>query len=302
MIWEIEVSLRTKLEGHEGPITELHFSWDSRPVLSASQDSTIRICSLQTNKEIIKLSFRFSFVNPFVINLTDYVLFSGGSDKAICWWDIERGSPARKLRYHNGVVNSVCSNENASMAIARRFGSVVKIWDCRNSGTNPIQALDNSKDSITNIASSHFEMQSASVYRTLRASDIRESCLTVDSIRKWIVSIELSKDQCTILIWTIDSKILLFMKQTIEAIQTYEGHECSSYAVYPHFAVNDGVIVSRSESGEVLMWELVDAGIEQWLSFAEGSVLDIVVQTVLVFKDVGLAKSEINLFKKTYVA
>jgi hypothetical protein len=92
------------------------------------------------------------------------------------------------------------------------------------------------------------------------------------------------------------------VKQIVEVIQTYEGHECSNYAVRLHFAVNDGAVVSGSESMEVLMRYLVDAGVEQWFSFTEEPVLDIVVQIAFVFKDMRLAKSEINLVRKTYVA
>jgi WD40 repeat protein len=149
----MSLSLRTKLEGDEGPIATLRFSWDSRYLLSASQDSTIRIWSLQKNQEIIKLQSQLSSVNSFMINPDDSVLFSGGSDSAICRWTSNEA-----LWYTNIVAIMVPSIQSASMRMRRwrsqgpRLGREDLVLS--QPAYQPDQALEDSKDSITGGASS----------------------------------------------------------------------------------------------------------------------------------------------------
>jgi mitogen-activated protein kinase organizer 1 len=293
------LSLTAKFCGHEGPITTLHFSRECKYLLSSSQDSTIRVWSLQSVREVAKLQGHLSSVNSFVANQNDSVLFSGGCDNAICWWDVERGSLVRKLRCHNGAVNSVCFNEDSSVAISGSLDSLVKIWDCRRGGGSPIQTLSESKDSITAVASSRYEILTASVDGWLRIYDVRQSCLTVDSLGSRIVAIELSRDQQRILVSTLDSKVCLIVKPTGEEMQTYTGHTCQKYAVRAHFAANDAAVVSGSEAGEVVMWELVEATVEHRLPFGDGPILDIAVQRPFMAIAAGSANGEIGLFRKS---
>jgi mitogen-activated protein kinase organizer 1 len=139
----------------------------------------------------------------------------------------------------------------------------------------------------------------ASVDGTLRIYDVRQGCLTVDSLGSRIVAIELSRDQQTILVSTLDSKVLLIVKPTGEAMQTYTGHKCIRYAVRAHFAANDEAVIWGSEAGEVLMWELVEATVQHRLAFGDGPILDVAVQKPFVAIAAGSANGEIGLFRKS---
>jgi mitogen-activated protein kinase organizer 1 len=223
---------------------------------------------------------------------------SGGSDSSICFWDLRRSTVIRKLRCHNGAVNCVAFNHDSSVAISGSYDSTVKLWDARCASVNPIQTLEDSKDAITAVASGRFDILSGSVDGKLRTYDIRQSCLTVDSFPAAIVSIELSKDQQIVLLSTIDSKVLLFVKPTGEMIQTYRGHTSTQFAIHSHFAANDAVVVSGSETGEVFIWELVEAAVANRFRFGEGAVLDVAVQTPFVSLAAGSANGDIGLFRK----
>jgi mitogen-activated protein kinase organizer 1 len=253
---------------------------------------------VESGSEISKFQGHLDSVNSFVLSSKDSEMFSGSSDQAVCWWDVGRGQLIRKLRCHNGAVNSVCYNDDSSVAISGGYDSTVKIWDSRVPSQQPIQILAESRDSITAVATSKYEIFSGSVDGKLRIYDIRQSCLTVDSVGNRIVSIDLSGDQQTILMSTLDSKIVLYVKYTGDIIQSYQGHRASEYVIRSRFAGNDGAVVSGSETGEVFVWELVEASVQQKFSFGEGPVLDVAIQKDFVSIAAGSANGEIGLFKR----
>jgi mitogen-activated protein kinase organizer 1 len=138
-----------------------------------------------------------------------------------------------------------------------------------------------------------------SVDGLFKISDVRQDCLTVDLLGSRIVSIDLLRDQQTVLVSTLDSKVLLIMKPTGGAMQTCTGHTCMKYAVKAHFAANDGVVICGSEVGKVLMWELVEETVEHSIAFGDGPILDVAVQRPFAALAAGLANGEIGIFRKS---
>jgi WD40 repeat protein len=185
-------------------------------------------------------------------------------------------------------------NSSCSLVISGSHVSTVGICDVR---VGPITELKDSKDAITAVASARFAILASSVDGKLREYDIRQSCMTVDSFAAPIVGIELSGDEQTVLVARLDSKVELFVKPTAEVIQTYQGHSATKYAVRAHFGANDGVVVSGSESGEVVIWEAVEGSVERRVKFGEGPILDVAVQKPFVELAVGSANGDVGVFR-----
>jgi mitogen-activated protein kinase organizer 1 len=292
------VELKFRLDGHQGPVTNLHYSCDSKYLISASQDSTLRIWALETHKEISRFSGHIGSVNSFALSHDDSTVLSGGSDSSLFWWDSERSEAVNKIKCHEGPVNSVCFNDDCSFGISGSFDSKVKIWDVRSPFT-PVQTLSESKDSITAVATSKHCIFSSSVDGVLRVYDIRQSSLTVDSFSNGIAFIEISHDRQSLLMSTLNSKVVLYVMHTGESVQTYDGHICQSFVIKCHFAANDGAVVCGSENGDVFIWELVDGAVQQQFRFLEGPVLDVAVQKPFVSIAVGSVSGSIGVFGKS---
>lgn len=292
-----DVSLSEEFVGHDGPITNLHFSSDYKYLLSSSQDSTIRIWSMKTSKEISKFEGHIGSVNSIAINSNNSEIVSGGSDYSVGWWDVERGCLIRKQRWHTGAVNSVCYNDNCEFTISGSFDSKVKIWDTRS--LSSVQVLDDAKDSITAVATTRFEIVSCCVDGSLRIYDVRQGCLTTDKVSSsGIVSIEFSRDQQTMILSTMGSEVLLYVKMSGDTIQRYSGHQCSQYAIHSRFAADDGAVISGSENGEVLIWNLVEATVETRVKYNDSPILAVAAQNPFVSFAVGSSNGNIGIFRK----
>ncbi|OHS99540.1 WD repeat domain-containing protein 83 [Tritrichomonas foetus] len=292
------VELAQKFEGHEGAVTGLKYSKDYNYLISSSEDSTIRIWSLKNGKQVTKLEGHLGGVNSLVLNSSDNRIFSGGSDSSICWWDVQRGELIKKIRAHSSSVNSVCFNDDSSIAISGSLDTTAKIWDCRSNGNMPVQVLSDASDSVTCVKTGRYEIFTSSVDGKLRIYDIRRGCLTTDKIADSIVNLELSKDKQTILITTLDSRIILTIKFNGDVLQTYRGHSCENYMIRSRFAANEATVVSGSETGEVFVWELVEGTVQQRFAFGEGPILDVEIQDPFVSIAAASADGSIGIFRK----
>lgn len=297
-----KVELSLKFEGHEKPVTNLKYSKDYRYLISSSEDTTIRIWSLKNGKEVSKFEGHLGSVNSIASNSSDTKLISGGSDYSICWWDIQRGSLIKKIRPHSADVNSVCFNDDASIAISGSVDTTAKIWDCRSNGSMPVQILAEAKDSITCVKTGRYEIFTTSVDGKIRIYDIRKGCLTIDKVAESLIDVELSKDTQTMLLTTLDSKIILAVKNDGDVLQTYTGYSCQKYMIKPRFAANEGAVVSGSDSGEVFMWDAIEGNVQDRFSFGNGPILDVEVQNPFTSIAVGSTNGDIGIFQKAQSA
>lgn len=283
--------------GHEGPVTSIEFNKDMKYLLSSSQDSTIRVWSLNTKKQVTIFRGHIGSVNDFALNSDNSRVFSGGEDFSVAWWDVERGTLIRKIRSHNGAVNSVCFNEHSSLAFSGSLDSTVKIWDCRAPGNAPACSLDDSKDSVTAVATTRTEILTGSVDGKLRIYDIRNSCINIDSFSHGIVSLDVSKQQHAILVSTLSSHAYLHVKSTGENMQKYSSHVCTKYLVRARLAANDSKVITGSETGSVFIYDLVRGTLQHSFEFGTGPIL--AVAAVPSFETLAVASSNgmIGIFK-----
>lgn len=293
-----KVELSTTFQGHEKPVTNLKYSKDYRYLISSSEDTTIRIWSFKNKKEVSKFEGHLGSVNSIAVNSSDTKLISGGSDCSICFWDVQRGDLIKKIRPHTADVNSVCFNDDASIAISGSVDTTAKIWDCRSNGNMPVQILAEAKDSITCVKTGRYEIFTTSVDGKLRIYDIRKGCLTIDKVADSLIDIELSNDTQTMLLTTLNSKIILSVKKDGDVLQTYTGHSCDKYMIKPRFAANEGAVVSGSDTGEVFIWDVIEGNVQDRFSFGNGPILDVEVQNPFVSIAVGSTSGDIGIFEK----
>jgi len=294
----MSLSLDHQFSGHEGPINHIQFSSDSRFLISAGYDHTIRLWSEKEQKNISILKGHLDSVNSFVLNDSNAKMISGGSDNALCWWDVTSELLIKRVRCHDGAINSVCMNNDNTVIVSGSFDSKVKIWDARDTNVRPIQVLMDASDSITSVVTSRYEIFASSADGTLRTYDIRNQSLTTDNINSRIVHLDISKDGVYLLLSTMESKTLMFSKSIGEVRQTFRGIHNSKYYVKSRFVGEDRGVLSGSDTGEAILWDINEATVKERVSFGEGPILD--VASSLPFVSIALASSngKIGVFKK----
>jgi mitogen-activated protein kinase organizer 1 len=176
------------------------------------------------------------------------------------------------------------------VVITGGYDATVRIWDVKSQNTKPIQILDEACDSVTCVGVSGWEIVAAGVDGRVRVYDLRMGMLRVDVVgcmsfpclrvapgRKWanvccidpITSLKLTKDSTAMLMSTLPpskpegapAKILLMDKATGTLMQTYTGHTNSSYRIRSTLAMNDKYVLSGSEDGTVVIWELLTGNV-----------------------------------------
>ena len=184
-----------------GPIHALTYSSGSGQYgLSGSSDRSIRLWN--PNKAVESYSKSGQSYNASIQTYTGAHTYevltlavssdnsrflSGGGDKSAFIWDVSSGKILRRLGSgpggHNGKIESVkFGGEEDSVAITGSYDASVRLWDLKAQGNRPMMVLSEGRDSITDIAITHWEIGAASVDGRVRWYDVRMGLCAVDAV------------------------------------------------------------------------------------------------------------------------
>lgn len=136
----------------------------------------------------------------------------------------------------------------------------------------PIQVLDQAKDSVTTLSTRAYQVITGSGDGKVRTYDLRKGLVTVDvvgreipppsvkNLTNWtepIVSLQTANDGQTFLVSTLDSKVRLFDGANGGLLQEFTGHKCQDYRMPAIFDDTEAFVISGSEDGRVVMWDVV---------------------------------------------
>jgi mitogen-activated protein kinase organizer 1 len=171
----------------------------------------------------------------------------------------------------------------------------VSIWDGRaRSSTKPVQSLQDAKDSVTSVhvvqagggdpsqSSSALPnlatggatalIRTSSVDGVIRTYDVRRGLLQCDNCGSPITSMARTRDGQCLAISCLDGTIRLMELETGELLNTYHGHHTAGqYGLEVAILANDATIVTGSEDGCCVLYDLVRATRTQCLLPHESS-------------------------------
>jgi len=186
-------------------------------------------------------------------------IISVGEDRPTYIWDVVTGQIIRRLPGHQSRTNTVQFNKvENSVAVTGSYDKTVKIWDLKSNNINPIQVLEEAKDSISSLYVSGYEIITGSTDGNVRIYDIRAGQLHTDLLGQIITCVNLSHDGNCVLVSTLDSTIRLLDKSTGEHLNEYKGHVNTAYHVASNLMSTDGHVVSGSEDHTICFWDLVE--------------------------------------------
>lgn len=201
------------------------------------------------------------------------------SDRTVVVSDIVSKRVKRRFHSHSDRVNAVACSDNADLIVSSGYDSKVCLFDGRSWNATPIQTLEEAKDSVTAVsvwqqqqgssaagAGATAEIITASVDGVVRYYDLRMGQIRCDDVGDAITGLALTKDGHCAAISCLDGTIRLVERKTGELLHQYSGaHKAGKYGLQVSFTADDCNVVSGSEDGSVVLYDVVEGNATQTL-------------------------------------
>ena len=117
------------LRGHSGPVYGLSFSPDSRFFVSASQDGTARLWSLETRSNVVVYSGHSFPVWDVAVSPLGHYFATASHDGTARLWSTNVVTPLRIFAGHLSDVDTVAFHPNSNYVATGSSDKSVRLWD-----------------------------------------------------------------------------------------------------------------------------------------------------------------------------
>jgi WD40 repeat protein len=118
-----------KSAGHTGAVNSVSMTPDDRYIVSASEDSTIKIWESGSGKMVRTLEGHSASVECAVVSPDGDWIVSGSKDTTIRVWDLATGQAIRMFEGHTEPVNSVAITPDGQFILSASDDSKVIVWE-----------------------------------------------------------------------------------------------------------------------------------------------------------------------------
>ncbi|TMQ33708.1 MAG: hypothetical protein E6K70_11650 [Planctomycetota bacterium] len=129
VFWDVESGKEVRrFAGHTRDVTAVVFLPDGQRFLSASLDGTLRLWSVPTGTELLRLEHRGGVHDAAVSPDGRQVLSAGFGDKTIRLWDLVNGSELCHFEGHWAAVLGVAFAPDGSQALSASADGTARLW------------------------------------------------------------------------------------------------------------------------------------------------------------------------------
>ncbi len=242
------------LMGHGGEVNTIVISPDGKTIISGSDDKTLKIWDLNSQKLLRTLEGHTNWVYAIAIGGDSQTIVSGSKDKTIKLWQLA-GQQTRTLTGHTSYVNSVAISPDRTKIASGSYDKTVKVWNLK---TGRVETLKGHYREVLTVAISADgkKIVSGGVDKTLIIWDVAtlkaQSVLTGHNSD--VNAIALSSDNQQIASVSDDRTIKLWNLNTGREIRTLTEHRADINAI--DFSPNNQHIVTGSDDKTVKIWDL----------------------------------------------
>ncbi|WP_437516751.1 TIR domain-containing protein [Sorangium sp. So ce1099] len=260
------------LHGHSGGVRACALSPDGQRIVSASDDTTLKVWDLATGKLLSTLEGHSDWVTACALSPDGQRIVSASVDKTLKVWDLATGKLLSTLEGHSDWVTACALSPDGQRIVSASFDRTLKVWDLATGKL--LSTLEGHSDWVTACALSPDGQRivSASFDRTLKVWDLATGKLlyTLEGHSDWVTACALSPDGQRIVSASADTTLKVWDLATGKLLSTLEGHSrvVNACALSP-----DGQrIVSASADTTLKVWDLATGKLLYTLEGHSGGV------------------------------
>jgi WD40 repeat protein len=268
-VWDIGTgTLIRTLEGHTDCVTDCVKNWvtrwvtavcltlDGKQVVSASNDSTLKVWDIGTGTLIRTLEGYTDAVRAVCLTPDGKQVVSASEDNTLKVWDIGTGTLIRTLEGHTDWVNAVCLTPDGKQVVSASDDKTLKVWDI---GTGTlIRTLEGHTEGVNAVCLTPDGKQavSASEDNTLKVWDIGTGTLirTLEGHTEGVNAVCLTPDGKQAVSASYDSTLKVWDIGTGTLIKTLEAHTASVNSVC--LTPDGNQVVSASTDHTLKVWDI----------------------------------------------
>lgn len=256
-----------ELLGHDGSINCVRFTNDGKYCMTCSEDKSLMLFNphrVDAHGRALSIKTYAGVHGYGVLGVSitdDHNRFASvGYDRSAFLWDVSTGNVIRRFQGHTQRINAVALNGEGSIMVTASYDKTVRIWDLKNyNGRDPIQILDNARDSVSHVILTDHEIITSSIDGCIRSYDMRKGSLTCDEIHHPVTHIGLSHGGSMYLCASVGGTAQVLDKHTGRSVRQLKGHKHNEYKIECGFLPGDSRAVIGSETGEVWIQSLTQA-------------------------------------------
>ncbi|MBN8656007.1 MAG: hypothetical protein J0M11_09745 [Anaerolineae bacterium] len=240
-----EYSSAAEYEKHSNPINDLAIENNKNLVLSASQDSTIKIWEIKTGNCLNTLLGHSKAVNSLALSFDGNRLLSGDGNGTIIYWDLKnqknyRWIEKRKFTLQKGIT-ALSISADGLYAVSGNKDSIIDIWSLEN-GLKHLRSLNGHIKGPLNmrrdapkaygitsliISKDGNFLFSAASDTTIKIWDIKTGAKlrTLKGHNRFVSDLALSSDNRKLISASYDTSIKIWDIDTGKCVDTLRGHQ-----------------------------------------------------------------------------
>lgn len=266
----MDTAVRT-IDDHIGAVNAVRLTDDGNYCMTCSDDRTIKLFNPHkpdpsksaTSALLIKKyegAHGYSVLDVSIAK--DKTKFAScGEDRTCFLWDVATAQTIRRIQAHSHKINAVELNNDTTVLFTASYDQTVKCWDLRTSNRDPIQTMQDFKDSVTCLARTDGAIIAGSVDGFVRIYDLRRGQLQCDNLAHPVTSVRVSSDQNCYIASCLDSTVRMVDLASGRVLKEYTGHRHANFKSEAAFDSDCSHIVAGSEDGRVVRWDIVTGAV-----------------------------------------
>jgi mitogen-activated protein kinase organizer 1 len=267
--------------GHSSAVNAVRFTDDGNYAMTCSDDRSVKLFNPHRDDPkhhkqallIKSYAGNHSYaIHDIAIAHDNSKFIAAGNDRNMFYCDVATGNVIRRIHGHNQKVNAVALNRDATILLSASDDKTLKAWDLRSNLRDPIQTMDQFKDSVTCIDQTASCIAAGCVDGYARIFDLRSGYLHADNLQEPITSIHFTPNEKAVLSMCIGGYLRLIDLDSGILIQEYAGaHQHASFKLEAVVSQDSNQVICGSEDSRIVVYDFLSGNTVQKVAIEASS-------------------------------